>query len=175
MSDDLPSPIDVERSLTPVAPPPGSPDHARRSGASAPAGAAPATQTPAPAAARPLPAERLAFKGRAREEVIALDWPFERDGNVVETITVRRLTVAEVAEVVDSGALAEHGLWAVWAAQAGLTVGELRGLDEDDGGRVTEACNRFLPRVFAATLAGTADAATSSGPTSATGAPMSGS
>ncbi|RAI31234.1 hypothetical protein CH338_26205, partial [Rhodoplanes elegans] len=107
---------------------------------------------------RPLPAERLKFAGRPREETITLDWPFERDGAVVETVTVRRLTVAEVAEVVDSGALAEHGLWAIWATQAGLTIGELRGLDEDDGQRVTEVADRFLPRAFAAVSGGSSAA-----------------
>ncbi|RAI26893.1 hypothetical protein CH338_30430, partial [Rhodoplanes elegans] len=71
---DLPDPIATAPSLAPVAPPPGSPDAARRAGgaASAAAPAAPAEAVPP----RPLPAERLKFAGRPREETITLDWPF---------------------------------------------------------------------------------------------------
>jgi hypothetical protein len=167
--DDLPPPIEATPSLTPVIPPPGSPDAARRAGA---ASAAPVQAAPV---AAPLPLERLAFTGgrKPATETVPLDFPFERDGVLIEAVTVRRLTVADVADAVDGPDYAQHGIWALYAAQAGLPIGVLRGLDEDDGDRVLEVARRFLPRVFAAILAVTADAATSSMPTPESGAATS--
>lgn len=125
--------------------------------------------------AAPLPVERLAFRPGAKplSEDVLLDWPFEWQGRVVDRVTVRRLTVAEVGDLADSGDLQRLGMWAFYAAQTGLPAGVLRGLIEDDGDRVTDANRRFLPSAFAATLTRLDDAAISSSPTTTSGEPTS--
>lgn len=168
--DALPTPIEGSPALAPVPPPPGSPDHARRQGGtSAAAPAAPAQK------ATPLPVERLAFRpvGRPLTETVTLDYPFEWKGELVSSITVRRLTVAEVSELVEGGAFETERMWAIYAAQSGLPAGVLRGMMEDDGDRVVEANRRFLPRAFAETLNRTDAAATSSPSIPETGDPTS--
>lgn len=135
-----------------------------------------APTTAAAADAVPLPAERLAFRpraGKAAEETVPLDYPFERDGVVIDSITVRRLTVAEVAEVADAGDAKALGMWAFYAVQTGLPVGVLRGLDEDDGDRVVEVARRFLPRAFRAMLNRSDGEETSSSPSPEPGAATS--
>jgi hypothetical protein len=122
----------------------------------------------------PAPA-RLIFRGNTKPlvEVIALDFPFEWEGRLVDSVTVRRLTVAEVAEAVDQDEFEQHGIWAVFAAQCGLPVAVLRGMIEDDGARVMDANHRFLPRAFAAIVAHAENAATASVRTPASGAATS--
>lgn len=129
----------------------------------------------APADVRaPLPAERLTFRPGKKplSETIELEYPFEWNGELVESITVRRLTVAEVADIADVD-FERFGLWAIYAAQAGLPVGVLRGLVEDDGDRFTAVSRGFLPRAFAVTLTTLAAGETPSSPTPASGAPTS--
>ncbi|MFA7604693.1 MAG: hypothetical protein WCY29_16980 [Novosphingobium sp.] len=94
----------------------------------------------------PLPAERLKFM-RDAQVAIALEYPFERDGVLVETITLRRLTVIEVGEVFD--ALADNfDFYDIYAAMADQPAAVLRGLIDVDGEKVAEVGYSFLPRRF---------------------------
>lgn len=111
----------------------------------APRATAPAAAAAGPAMARPE-AARLRFVGsRPVETTVPLDFPFEHDGRLVEAITIRRLTVAEVPAVLDAmdGVLDRY---VAYAAMCGLPAAVLRGLDFDDGERVTEIAHDFLPR-----------------------------
>jgi len=104
-------------------------------------------KAPAPAAAAkralPPPATLAFLPGRSID--VILECPFEWGGRVVEAVEVRRLTVAEVGEVVE-----QHGdtavLYDFYAAMTGLPVAVLRGLVDDDYQAVAEAAFGFLPR-----------------------------
>ena len=89
---------------------------------------------------------KLAFiGGKAWSQSIPLDFPFEWDGREISTITVRRLTTAEMGEVVGrvgSG----FDQWDIFAAMAGLPADVLRGLEAGDGDAVTGVAWDFLPR-----------------------------
>jgi len=78
---------------------------------------------------------------------VPLEYPFERDGVLVETITLRRLTVIEVGEVLD--ALPENfDFYDIYAAMADQPAAVLRGLIDVDGEKVAEVGYSFLPRRF---------------------------
>jgi len=107
-----------------------------------------ATAAPAMAGGNrpPLPAERLKFM-RDAQVAVPLEYPFERDGVLVETITLRRLTVIEVGEVLD--ALPENfDFYDIYAAMADQPAAVLRGLIDVDGEKVAEVGYSFLPRRF---------------------------
>ena len=144
MADKLPPPIDAEPALKPVLPTPGSPDYDRRNGAAdAPAAT---VEAEAPAAAPP-PVAVLQFQaGDLRSKRIPLDWPFDVDGVTIDAITVRRLPMATVNQLVASERYRD--LYEIYAEMTGLPAGGLRGLDADDGERVLGACWDFLPRLL---------------------------
>lgn len=96
----------------------------------------------------PLPAERLKFM-RDAQVLIPLEYPFERDGGVVDSITMRRLTVIEVGEVFD--ALPEDfDFYDIYAVMADQPAAVLRGLIDVDGEKIAEIGYSFLPRRFRA-------------------------
>jgi hypothetical protein len=139
VADALPPPIDAPAAaLEPVAPPPGSPDFERKQGRaseSKTSGGAPAP------AASPLVAA-LDFVDE-RGKTIKLDHPFRLDGRLIEAIEVRRLPLQALSALVSSGRHTD--LYEVYAEMAGLPAAVLRGLDADDGVKVTEAAWDFLP------------------------------
>jgi hypothetical protein len=92
----------------------------------------------------------LEFVGEKKPRVeIPLAYPFRWNGVVVETIVVRRLTVAEVGAfwdgLPDDGSYERSDLYGV---MCGLPGEVIRALPDVDGLRVTEVCFDFLPRVF---------------------------
>ncbi|PZA12479.1 hypothetical protein DNX69_10925 [Rhodopseudomonas palustris] len=143
MVDDLPPPIDAEPALKPVLPPPGSPDYARNSGVTeAPAETAAKMQSEPP----PLVAVLQFQSGDLRSKRFQLDWPFELDGVTIDAITVRRLPMVTVNNLVASERYRD--LYEIYAEMTGLSAAVLRGLDSDDGELITGACWDFLPRLL---------------------------
>jgi hypothetical protein len=140
--DTLPPPIDAQPTLSPVPPPPGSPDALRRAGG--PQGPTAPSADPAPAPARPLVAV-LEFDARQAKTVL-LDFPFQFDGRRHTEITVRRLLTCQVAELCVGGRVPEP--FDVYAVMTGIPAPVLRGLDADDGQAVAEAAFDFLPRLL---------------------------
>jgi hypothetical protein len=104
-----------------------------------------ATTAPSPSAP-PMSAAQLKFTGEKKWTVVVpLEFPFEHEGRLVEVVTVRRLTVAEM------GALAnargdQVTLWDAYAAMTGLPEAVLRGMEAGDGAAVTDITYDFLPR-----------------------------
>ena len=101
------------------------------------------TSTPSASA---KPTTKLAFTGgKTWTKDVPLDFPFEWDGREVTSITVRRLTTAEMGEVVGR-ASGDFDQWDVFAAMTGLPADVLRGLEAGDGDAVTGVAWDFLPR-----------------------------
>lgn len=88
---------------------------------------------------RPLP---RFVGGKPREQVVELDWPMEFDGKIYERVTIRRLTVAEIA------AFTEHAMKEgnPWPAMFDLPREVLEALDPDDQDRIADVALDFLPR-----------------------------
>lgn len=80
---------------------------------------------------------------------IALRYPFRWQGETVRTITVRRLTVAQMGAfwegLPDDGTYERSDLYGVMCGLPGKVI---RALPDVDGSRVTRACFDFLPREF---------------------------
>ena len=103
-------------------------------------------QQAAPAIRRKQPVERLEFLQNA-ETTIPLAYPFRRNGEVVDKITMRRLTVGELGDVIDS--LPDNfDNYDIYAAMCGLPSAVLRGLIDVDGDKIMEIGYDFLPRLF---------------------------
>lgn len=158
MAEELPPPVDDEPSLNPVLPPPGSPDYQRKmaakgdakAGAKSGAAAGGAEIEPPAAAPAVVAAEVavLAFKAAndLRSKTVPLDWPFDFNGGTIDAITVRRLPMISVNQLVASERYRD--LYEIYAEMTGLSAAVLRGLDSDDGERVTGVCWDFLPRLL---------------------------
>lgn len=82
----------------------------------------------------------------ANKKVIPLAWPFLWEGKEVSEITIRRLTLGEVQEIVSKPAGQKLLMYDLYAIMSGLPAKVLRGLDDDDGRTVTDAAYDFLPR-----------------------------
>lgn len=102
----------------------------------------------APAVAKPrVQAAKLDFV-KPSGITVSLDFPFRLDGEVIDSVTVRRLTVSEVRDI--AGAAAgdpDFDLYRFYVPMTGLADEVFLGLVEADGDRVIEACQRFLPRI----------------------------
>ena len=140
MADDLPPPIGGAPQFQAVSPPPGSPDYARKNGTAAAASEA----ADLPADAPPLVAVLDFVKPRCTP--IPLDHPFRLDGRLIESITVKRLEMEAVNALVAKDRYRD--LYEIYAEMTGLPAAVLRGLDGDDGDRVTGAAWDFLPRIL---------------------------
>lgn len=140
-TEELPPTIEGAPSLTAVTPPPGSPDEARRQAGQQ---AAPAPMTTSDAA----PAVAVLEFVTAAAQTIRLQHPFRLDGRLVDCVHVRRLSLAQVSELVVAGRTGD--LYEVYAVMCDLAAPVLRGLDGDDGEAVVEAAYDFLPRVIRA-------------------------
>ena len=71
-----------------------------------------------------------------------------RAGKVIDTITVRRLPVGSIGDLIESLPSDRHDNFDIYAAMTGLPAPVLRGLIDVDGEQVAGACFDFLPRVF---------------------------
>ncbi|ACE99252.1 hypothetical protein Rpal_0693 [Rhodopseudomonas palustris TIE-1] len=145
MAEELPPPVDTEPALKPVAPPPGSPDYVRRNGADV-SGAT--ETTPAAEASKPaLPplVAALGFRGE-RSKSVTLAHPFTFEGCEISEVTVRRLTMMQVDNLVT--ARRHDDLYEVFSEMTGLPASVLRGMDCDDGDRIIAEGKDFLPRTI---------------------------
>lgn len=113
------------------------------------AGAAPAGERPA---VKPREVEMLDFgieeDGPRPFHIVPLKYPFRRDGQITRQIVVRRLTVGEVGEMLDTRPADLPDRFDIYAAMTGLPAPVLRGLIDIDGEAVAEACFDFLPRYY---------------------------
>lgn len=116
-------------------------------------GAGPAAHSVvSPKAARII--EKLDFGGADRR-IVNLLFPFTHPllGRVTE-ITVRRLSVGEVGDLIDNIPKGQPDNFWLYAHQTGVPEAILRGLVDVDGEAVTDVCFDFLPRVFAPARSG---------------------
>lgn len=108
--------------------------------------ASPATTPEEPAKRERRAAMRLNFL-RATEAKVPLEFPFEWEGKNVDTIVLKRLTVGEVGDLIDT--LPDNfDNYDIYAAMCGLPASVLRGLIDVDGQKVAEVGYDFLPRLF---------------------------
>ncbi|MGF3028018.1 phage tail assembly protein [Methylobacterium aquaticum] len=117
-------------------------------------GEAPTPAAPAPAAA-PVPRPAVValdfLDPAAIRTDIPLEYPFRHEGREVRSVTVRRLTTAEVGAVIEAiPEGANYDLYDFVAAMSGLPAPVLRGLIDDDGAEVLARARPFLPRAVAA-------------------------
>lgn len=111
----------------------------------------PAKGSPTAVADRENPeVAELEFVGDSLPVVeVHLRYPFRWNGETVRTITVRRLTVAQMGAfwegLPDDGAYQRTDLYGVMCGLPGKVI---RALPDVDGTRVTNACFGFLPHEF---------------------------
>lgn len=99
-----------------------------------------ADQTPAD---RPIAALKFL---KAMNQSVALDFPFEHpDLGAVETVTVNRLTVGQMGDILDRRDPKSPDMFDIYSIMTGLEADVLRGLEAKDGERVTGVCFDFLP------------------------------
>ncbi|WEK50278.1 MAG: phage tail assembly protein [Candidatus Kaistia colombiensis] len=82
----------------------------------------------------------------ARFEEIPLDWPVTVGGVHYTTVTVRRMSVGEIGNFVETLQTAEGKR--VRFPMYDVAEEVLDALDADDGDKIEEAVQRFLPRRF---------------------------
>lgn len=103
---------------------------------------------PAMASAAKRERETLQFRTPALN-AIPLKYPFDHSTlGAVEAVTVRRLTVGEVGEILDERVGDVPDNFDIYARMTGLPAPVLRGLMDVDGEEVVNACFDFLPRFF---------------------------
>ena len=105
--------------------------------------AAPQATAPEEEAKVQRPEQVLQFSSETREKTVPLLFPFLLDGDKVDQVRVRRLTLGDVDRVFAS---ADFTLFDIYGMMTGLAPAVLRGMDDDDAVTVTGACYDFLPR-----------------------------
>lgn len=110
---------------------------------------APMTEATARKASGSAPQAKLNFLSPSIKSVIPLRYPFEHPSTgVVEEITVRRLTVGDVGEILDTLDPKARDNFDIYAVMTGLPADVLRGLMDEDGAEVSQVCYDFLPPIF---------------------------
>lgn len=80
---------------------------------------------------------------------VPLTYPFNYEGRgLVAEIIVRRLTVGEVGDLLDTRPKGMPDNFDIYGLMTGFPAAVLRGLVDVDGEEVAEACFDFLPRLF---------------------------
>lgn len=152
MSTAAPAQIDPEPEVDEI---PLPPDHIREEMIAEEERAQAATAGAQTASPKPKSAPEVAqldfVRSDERRTVVPLAFAFRLDGALVESVTVRRLNGYEIAAFArahldENGAYDRYELYSV---MTGLPAAVLRGLDQDDGVRVTGACSDFLSRGLA--------------------------
>lgn len=123
--------------MTPVKPYPGYP------------GAAPATPAPAGGDASDAP-EILPADPAQWAEIVPLAFPLLVDGVRLDSITLRRLTGRDVADLIIADDAGVSLNLRARAAIAGVHPAVLESLEASDGEKVAAACRPFLPAAIAA-------------------------
>lgn len=94
------------------------------------------------------PIAKLEFINGVPGKTVPLRYGFIKNGEQVEKIFVRRLSIGEVGDLIDQYAGVAVPKWELYAAMTGYTAAELRGLIDTDGDDVTGTAYDFLPRIF---------------------------
>lgn len=80
------------------------------------------------------------------QESVPLQFPFQHpELGAVEAVTVSRLTVGQMGDMLDRRDPKAPDLFDIYATMTGLEADVLRGLEATDGERVTGVCFDFLP------------------------------
>ncbi|WEK50303.1 MAG: phage tail assembly protein [Candidatus Kaistia colombiensis] len=82
----------------------------------------------------------------ARFEDVILDWPVTIDGVRYDRITVHRMTVGQIANFLETAS--KGGAARVRFPMFSVSDAVLDALDADDGDKIDEVTQRFLPRRF---------------------------
>lgn len=107
-----------------------------------------AQDKPSPAPVSKAPIAKLEFIDGVPGKNVPLRYGFNKDGEQIEKIFVRRLSIGEVGDLIDQFQGREIPKWEIYSLMTGYTVAELRGLIDTDGDDVTETAYDFLPRIF---------------------------
>ncbi len=91
------------------------------------------------------PIEQLDFVGDAHLKRVTLAHPFRWKGEVVGQIVVKRLRIGEVDLLIKRARTGSFSTFEVYAEMTGFPASVLRGLVDEDGDAVTDACYHFLP------------------------------
>lgn len=83
-----------------------------------------------------------------RQTEVTLKHPFKWGGEAVTAIRVRRLTVAEVGRLASRARGGDLDFYAIYSEMTGMPAPVLRGLIDDDGQAVADACTDFFPHAF---------------------------
>ena len=93
--------------------------------------------------------EKLTFVGKQPSRAVPLEFPFEHPTlGVVENITVRRLSVGEVGDMLDERPDMMPDFFDIYERMTGVPAAVLRGLVDVDGEAVSGVCFDFLPRLY---------------------------
>lgn len=92
------------------------------------------------------PIEELDFVGDAHLKLVPLAHPFRWKGETVGEIIVQRLRIGDVDRFIKRAGVGSFSTFEVYAAMTGFPASVLRGLVDEDGDAVTDACYDFLPR-----------------------------
>lgn len=108
--------------------------------------------------------EKLTFVGNQPSKVVPLEYPFEHPllGRVDE-ITVRRLSVGEVGDMLDERPDDMPDLFDIYERMTGIPAAVLRGLVDVDGEAVSGVCFNFLPRLYRPILSAVSSSTSASG------------
>lgn len=92
------------------------------------------------------PMEELEFVGDAHRKVVPLAHAFRRNGALVDRIIVQRLRIGDVDRFIKRAQAGSFSTFDIYAEMTGMPAAVLRGLMDEDGDAVTDACYDFLPR-----------------------------
>lgn len=106
---------------------------------------APATMS---AEAAVAPVTPVVFFGKQRSTTVPLQFPFTLDGSTITGVTIRRLTLGEVQDLLAKTRGRTLVFMEIYAEMTGLSVDTLKGLDDEDGVAITDAAYDFLPPRF---------------------------
>lgn len=110
---------------------------------------APVRQADVPAEKATAPRKSVAmldFVGDSHLRQVPLKHPFRWEGSVVESLSVRRLTIDQLSAVLNRQDGESLTTFDLYALMIGLPAPVLRGLVDEDGEAMAEAAYDFLPR-----------------------------
>lgn len=97
----------------------------------------------------------LEFVNSTHQQQVPLKHPFRWKGEVVDVVTVKRLTLGQVDAFVRRAAKTSFSTFDIYAEMTGLPADVLRGLVDEDGDAVVDVAYDFLPRQLKAESAST--------------------
>lgn len=109
-----------------------------------------------PAADEVATVATLEFVNSTHQQQVLLKHPFRWKGEVVNVVTVKRLTLGQVDAFVRRAAKTSFSTFDIYAEMTGLPADVLRGLVDEDGDAVVDVAYDFLPRQLKAESVSTA-------------------